>query len=120
MRIVAAAGASEWRPPAGRRWSEAEAREMVKAFAASGESNAEFAKRHGLKVERVRRWLRNLGEDDRKSAAPTFAPVRLVERVPERRGAVEVIVGTRVVRVGTGFSPDLLCEVIAALEKDAC
>jgi transposase-like protein len=117
---MAAGGASEWRPPEARRWTEEEAREMVKAFVASGESKAVFAKRHGLKKERIERWVRNLGEDDRKRTAPAFAPVRLVERVPERRGIVEVVVGKRMVRVGIGFCPDLLCEVISALEKGAC
>ena len=93
---------------------------MAAALAASGESTAEFARRHGLNEERLRRWLRQLAELDGRSGQPTFAPVRLVERVPERRGGIEIVVGTRVVRVAAGFCPETLQEVLAALETVAC
>lgn len=113
-------GASEWRPPAARRWSEAQARAMARAFVASGETKAAFAERHGLNEERVRRWLRQLAERDRAGSRPAFAPVRLVERAPERRGGVEIVVGTRVVRVAVGFCPETLRQVLVALETVAC
>jgi transposase-like protein len=109
-------GASEWRPPAARRWSERDAQAMARALAASGETPAEFAKRHGLNEERIRRWVRHLAEHDPKRAAPAFAPVRLVEREPEQRGGVEIVVGKRVVRVGVGFCPEVLRQVVEALE----
>lgn len=113
-------GASEWRPPSARRWSESEGRAMARAFAASGETKTAFAKRHGLGPERVRRWLAQLAERDRRRDAPAFMPVRLVERAPERRGAIEIVVGARVVRVGVGFCPETLRKVLAALEDAVC
>ncbi len=51
-------------PTGGARWREKDARAMARAFAASGETKAVFAKRHGLNEERVRRWLRTLEERD--------------------------------------------------------
>jgi len=93
---------------------------MARAFAASGESKMAFAKRHGLGPERVRRWLARLAERERQRG-PTFAPVRLIERAAEPRGGgVEIVVGTRVVRVGAGFCKETLRQVVAALEEAAC
>lgn len=120
MRERTARSGSEWQPPAARRWSEAEARDVVNAFLSSGETKAAFARRYGFNDERLRRWMRDLAERERIRAAPAFAPVRLVERAPERRGGVEVVVGKCTVRVGVGFCPDVLREVIATLDKDAC
>ena len=123
MKGIAARGtveALEWRPPAARRWSEREARAMARAFAASGETKAVFARRHGLGEERIRRWLGQLAEQDQRGSQPAFAPVRLVERAVERRGGVEIVVGKRVVRVGAGFCPATLRQVLAALEDGAC
>lgn len=111
-------GASDWQPPAARRWSERDARGMARAFAASGETMTAFARRHGLGPERVRRWLAELAERDRGRAAPAFAPVRLVERSP--RVGVEIVVGKRVVRVGVGFCSETLRQVLAALDEAAC
>lgn len=123
MRDSAAAGipgGGEWRPPAARRWSKADGRAMAQAFAASGETKAAFAKRHGLEEERVRRWLRQVGEQDCKQQPVAFVPVQVVERVPKRRGGVEIVVGARVVRVSAGFCKETLLEVLAALETVAC
>ncbi len=41
-----------------RRWSAAEAREVVAAFERSGEDPAAFAAHHGLHPARLGRWLR--------------------------------------------------------------
>lgn len=113
-------GASEWRPPARRRWRERDARGMAQALVASGETKAAFARRHGLSEERIRRWLRQLTERDQQRSQPAFTPVRLVERVPERRGGIEIAVGTHVIRVAAGFCPETLRKVLAALEEVAC
>lgn len=125
MRESTATGAqdaTEWQRPTARRWSEHDARGMARAFAASGETKAVFAKRHGLGEERVRRWLKQLAEMDRRRTRPAFAPVRLVERAPERRvgGGIEIVVGARMVRVGAGFCPETLLKVLAALEAAPC
>jgi transposase-like protein len=117
---AAAAGASDWRPPAKRRWGKADGRAMAHAFAESGETKAAFARRHGLDAERVRRWLREVGEPERKHEPVTFVPVQVVEHAPKRRGGVEIVVGARVVRVSVGFCKDTLLEVLAALESVAC
>ena len=53
----------------GRNWTEAEAREVLVACDASGESAAAFARRLGVDVHRLWRWRRRL------SAASSFVPV---------------------------------------------
>jgi transposase-like protein len=113
-------GAGEWSPPTARRWSNAQGRAMARAFAASGDTQVEFARRHGLGPERVRRWLARVAERQQRPEPVAFAPVRLVERAPERRGGVEIVVGGRVVRVGPAFCPETLRQVLAALEEVAC
>ncbi len=117
---AAEAGASEWRPPSKRRWSKADGRAMAHAFAVSGQTKAAFARRHGLDEERVRRWLRQVGEPDRKREPVAFVPVRVIDRAPQGRGGVEVVVGARVVRVAAGFCKETLLEVLSALESAAC
>jgi transposase-like protein len=112
--------ANERETLAQRRWTKEDGRAMAEAYAASGLSQVAFARRHGLKVERVRWWLTQLNEKKPREPEVTFAPVRLVERASQRRGGVEVVVGRRVVRVDVGFCPDLLREVLAALEEATC
>ncbi len=123
-----------WNPPRDRRrWSRAQGLAMARAFRRSGASIAEFARQHGLGEWRVRRWA---GRDEEPIAAggPTpsrdpvvFAPVRLVAPAPpastggERGdGALEVVIDGVVVRVGRGFDPRVLGQVVAVLRGARC
>ncbi len=94
---------------------------MAEAFRASQLSVAEFARSHGLHVERVRRWVGRV-EGRRPKARPAsklkFAPVRLAQSQTE--AGLEVAVGAGVVRVRRGFDQALLRQVVAALAGDAC
>ena len=45
-----------------RRWSSDDARAALAAWAASGLSQAAFARREGLDVQRLRMWKRKLGD----------------------------------------------------------
>jgi transposase-like protein len=107
--------------PDARRWREADAREMVTALRASGEGVSEFARRHGLHEERVRRWTRRLQGQARRAppaAAITFAPVRVVAAasVPTAADApLDILVGGAVLRVCRGFDEALLRQVVGAL-----
>jgi transposase-like protein len=110
-----------WAPPASRRWSAREGRAMLEALARSGQTVAEFARRHELQEQRVRAWTKRFPEV--KAASPTFVPVRVKakrEDAEMRSAGIEVkLRGGRSVRVGIDFDPDLLCRVIAALEEGA-
>ena len=57
----------------GRRWREAEAGTVLKEWARSGLELEEFARRHGLKPQRLRRWSERLGQP----RVPAFHPVEL-------------------------------------------
>lgn len=120
-------GTSAWVVPEARHWDEADARGMVAALRASGEGIAEFARRHGLHEERVRRWHRRL--EGRRAATPpatamTFAPVRVLAAptspAPAADASLEVTVGGAVVRVRPDFDAALLARLVAALGGARC
>jgi transposase len=115
-----AAAAKAWGPPRRRRWSEREGRAMLEALARSGQTVAEFSRRHELQEQRVRAWTKRLPD---VATAASFMPVRVREdaRAPIASDpGVEVILrGGRVVRVGADFDADLLRRVVAALEDGA-
>ena len=98
---------------------------MTAALRRSGETQAAFARRHGLGEERVRRWLARVEKASRKRGpAITFAPVRLTgtARRAERPGpavaprGLELVVRGVVVRIGVDFDAPLLRRVVAVHE----
>jgi len=99
-------------------WRESDARVLIEAWRATGESLAGFAKRHGVKPRRLTRWIQQLEE----SAVPALHPVRLVERSATigGGGAIELRLaeGTRVF-VPPGFTADDLRRVLAVLVESA-
>lgn len=60
-------------PPKRRRWRQEDARVVVEAWRSSGDSLAEFCRRHKLKAQRVTRWARRLD-----GGSIQFHPVELV------------------------------------------
>lgn len=105
--------AEEWSPPRRQRWSREDGRSMVEALRRGGETVEDFAVRHGLPKDRVRRWLR--------AATPAgvgvqFVPVTIVPpRASAADGGVDVVVGEMVIRVGRGFDGEVLHGVLAVL-----
>jgi len=102
---------------------------MVEAWRHSGESQAAFARRHGLQAPRVKYWVDRITDSAKpralESAAPVeFMPVRVVEAapaVPTGVSQLEVMVAGALVRVGRDFDVELLRRVVAALRGDpAC
>jgi transposase-like protein len=109
--------------------SRAKTRERMRALVArwrrSGESQAAFARRHGIDPQRLSYWKRVLGREqpvaDRGRAVASFVPVRLVGldgAMPS--GTIEVVLGAecRLV-VREGVSRELLREVLSVL-RQAC
>lgn len=117
-----AKGSEIRRVAAGRYWREADARVVLGAWRRSGEPLARFARRHGIAVQRLKRWAKRLGGD----GAVRFHRVRLVARqatqpagtMPPSAGSpieIEWQPGRRL-RVHPGFAaPDLqrVLEVLA-------
>jgi transposase-like protein len=117
------------------RWQLEDGEAMVAALRASGETPAEFARRHGVQEVRVQRWVARVGRKPRPSATVqpvVFAPVRVTaQRVTAQQATasehehghghgLEVVVGGAVVRVSRGFDGELLRRVVATLGEASC
>ena len=100
----------------GRRyWREVEARVVVEAWRASGESLAGFARRHGLGAPRIAWWARRV--DGGPPAPVRFHPVRLANLDGGSGAAIEIhLVGGHRVRVPPGFPAADLQRVLAVLD----
>jgi transposase-like protein len=96
--------------------AESRWREVLERQRASGLSVAAFCRRHGLSAASLYAWRRRLSV---AAPGPAFVEAKLTD-VPapaEAAGVVEVwLRGGRRVRVGSGFDPQLLKELVAALE----
>lgn len=118
-----------WAPPRDRqRWGASDGRAMAEAFRVSGETAAEFARRHGIGAWRVRRWA---GRSGAETAGPTvapraaataaatvsFAPVRIAAPTAAPAGALEIAIGRAVIRVGQSFDEDVLRRVVGILAE---
>lgn len=93
-------------------------RRLVAQWRQSGESQAGFARRHGIPTWTFWYWSRKASAQavgaEPVTAAPAFVPIRVT---PETEvGVVEVVFpsGERV-RVGAGASADLVRRVVAAV-----
>ena len=112
------------RVAAGRYWREADARVIVEAWQASGDSLAGFAQRYRVDRKRIARWASRL-----PAAAPSptpavrFHPVRLVaEAAGDRPGGdpIEVVFADGpTVRVPPGSAPEDVAVVLRVLAAEA-
>ena len=129
--MAAAESTRDWTPPGkGERWSEEVGRAMLEAFRESGEGQSAFARRHGLNSQRIYYWQQRLSSSTstaaRQQRGPgpvTFAPVRVVDSANGAGAAgvaLEVVVGTAMVRVPPGFDEAHLRRVLATLGGVAC
>lgn len=118
--------AMEWRPPRRQRWSEEDGQAMLQALASSGESVEEFAKRHGLKGDRIRRWQRRRPALRSVATATAgtkvaFAPVRvLTPGVAGQVPPIEVFVGAFGVRLRAGFCEETARRILVLIGEVAC
>jgi hypothetical protein len=103
---------------AGRGYGrESQARVMVEAWHASGETMTAFATRHGVDARRLGRWVRRLGGE---AEGVRFRQVRITGTSGhERPGALIAIelAGGQRVRVAPGFHVDDLRRVVTVLER---
>jgi hypothetical protein len=88
----------------GRRWTESDAREVLSAWEASGESGPAFGRRHGIVPQRLWWWRSRL------AAATSFLPV-------EVRGSPSAVVVTTEggVRVEVAAVDEASAEWVATL-----
>ena len=95
-------------------WGEEDARAVVAAWRASGESVSAFARRHGVQRRRLARWIRRL----ETATSVRFHPVRLTEAIDAAASAsaieIELTSGERI-RVPRGFDAEDLRRVFSVL-----
>jgi hypothetical protein len=105
-----------------KRWTEADGRQVIEAWRASGLSIPAFARECGLPHWRIRTWRKRLGDVD---TPPRFLPVKVIEPRDDPRGVSEVgfeihtIRGTRLV-VHRPIDPAAVVDLVLALEAGAC
>lgn len=93
-------------------WSE-----RIIAYQKSGQTMKVWCAEQGLKVHQLKYWLYK-GKERRKtkSIATTFRPVAVTAPKPES-DPLWVQVGSARIAVRPGFEPQLLRDVVAALES---
>ena len=102
-----------------RRWTIADARSAVAELAASGLPLDEFARRQGLKIERLRRWRQRLADEGRRRAR---APAPELIEIRQRAAApIEIVLASgRILRVSETIDVSVVSRLIAALERSGC
>jgi hypothetical protein len=101
------------------RWTPSQAREVLAELDASGLSQAEFARRRGLRADRLGRWRARFR---REAAAHRPALVELVARPSARSGQVQIVCpsGHRVELDCVDLREGLVAALSAAAEAGRC
>lgn len=95
-----------------RRWSRDDARAALAAWAASGLSQADFARREGLDVQRLRAWRHKLGDVAARPFVEIVATTAALR--PGERVEVVLLSGV-VVRVAESVDVTALRRIVDAL-----
>ena len=102
----------------GRRASADERSRLVSLFRASGLSQADFARRHGLKLGTFRQWLYR--KDSKSKTLPQFQEFPAASLLPSS-WAAEIVLGSGpVLRLNGPASADWVASVLAALRSHSC
>lgn len=107
--------------PRRRRWSAAEKAAIVAESQAPGAQTSEIALRHGLHRNQLYDWRREFGTAAVGNAiaeaggqGPEFIPV--VADLGSGAAAIEIEIGSAIVRVRAGVDPALLGKVLRLLK----
>ncbi len=109
-----------------RRWSEVEARAVLREWEGSGQTLTAFARRRGYVPERLRRWKKKL--DGKPASGARFVPVeiagstsapRLEASTADWRVEIAVSGGLRVV-LPDPVDPALVARLVVELRGAGC
>ena len=105
------------KPVQAREGREPYWRQVVDRWKRSGLAVPAFCRREGLNQATFYRWRWELKRRDQTK--PAFLPVRvLVEKPEPPSGGIEVVLANgRCLRVGVGFDPRTLVQVVTLLEE---
>lgn len=94
-----------------RQWTEEEARAALEELDGTGESAAGFARRRGIRPQRLAYWKKRLPA----RARTKFVAVELPPAAP--RPAIEIATGGIVVRVREGLDVDHVARLVEAIGR---
>ena len=99
-----------------RRRSRAEAEQLLAEYEASGISQEDFCRQHGLALSTLARY-RKWGREGREDAGPgRWVAVEVPPPHPAGSGLAVVLAGGRRIEVGRGFDAETLEQLIRLLE----
>ncbi len=104
-----------------RRWTAAQAVEVLGAFEESGYTLRDFAEREGITEQRLVRWRRRLGSE--VECEPKFVELKPADdhHTGGGRGAFEIVLCSgQLVRVPADFEAAGLRRLLAVLEERTC
>ncbi len=100
------------------RWTEAEARAVLKELARSGQSVRQFAEEHGLDPQRVYLWRRRVAGGDRTTFREVVVPARLAASTEAQGSAFELTLASGVrICVPPSFDAEALTRLLEVLER---
>lgn len=94
------------------RWTEEEGRGVLEMWRASGQTQGVFARIHGIPARRMRRWARHPEGPVTDRETVSLVPVEIIG---DGAAAIEIVMGSRVVRVMPGFDSATLRRVLEVL-----
>lgn len=105
-----------------KRWTAAEAREVLEEQRRSGLSVAAYAKKHGVVSERLYRWRNKLEPSTlkRRGRGLRFAEVTAVSAAGGGDRFEVTLASGRRVSVPGGFDDDDMRRLVAVLEEQPC
>ena len=97
-----------------RRWTQAEAREVVERWRGSGQSAAAFAAQHHISTSRLSYWSKQL--ELHGDEAPQFVAVAVPAETSTVH-AIEIVVSGLTVRVRDGADASFVVQLVSALQR---
>jgi len=97
-----------------KRWTQAQAREVVERWRGSKQSAAGFAAQHHISTSRLSYWSKQL--DLQGDEAPQFVAVT-VPAESSAAHAVEIVVSGLTVRVREGADASFVVQLVSALQR---
>ncbi|MBU8763807.1 hypothetical protein KM868_09895 [Micrococcus luteus] len=88
--------------------------ERIRDYRASGLSMSAWCEAQGLTLHQLKYWLRKIDSSQPCSSSPSFIPVTVSPR--SSSSSLTLRIGPASLDVQTGFSPELLRQVVQALE----
>jgi transposase-like protein len=105
-------------PFARPRWTEADARAVLKELARSGQSVREFSERHGLDAQRIYVWRRRVAEGDRSTFREVEVRATRSASTEAEGSAFELTLASGVrIRIPPSFDAEALARLLDVLER---